>query len=173
MSDFVDIRTAKVHNPAGTMQVLYFAPVDDFLTIGAPSASPATLAERNVIATDHTFDAADGFLKLELEVDKQDLMGEYIGNVLGADQAFNFTGFATGMSDEQMALMEMISQHKHIVLVPTKDNKLIQLGGENNGVLIKPSLQVGKESDGERGYNVAITFYGRALRYDGTVTFKP
>lgn len=173
MSDFVDIRTAKERNPAGTKRVIYFAPIDDFLTIGALPTSPATLAERNVIVADHTFDAADGFIKLELETDKQDLVSEYIGNVMGGDQAFNFTGFATGMGDDQLALMEMISQQKHIVLVPLKDGKVIQLGEEDNGVMIKASLQIGKESDGERGFNVAITHYGRAVRYDGTITFKP
>jgi hypothetical protein len=171
MPDFVDIRTAKERNPAGTKRILYFAPIDSFLAIGAAPATPATLAEANVIVADHTFTSPAGFYKLELELDKQDLVSEYIGNVMGGDQAMNFTGFATGMGDDQIALFEKVTQEKHIVLIPLKDGKVLQLGEADNGVMIKAALQIGKESDGERGWNVAVTHYGRVLRYDGDITF--
>ena len=171
MPDFVNIRTAKQRNPAGTKRVLYFAPIDSFLVIGAVPTAPGTLAAQNVIVADHTFTSPAGFFKVELELDKQDMVGEYIGNVMGGDQAINFTGFATGMGDDQIALFEKITQEKHIVLIPLKDGKILQLGEEDNGVMVKASPQVGKESDGERGWNVAVTHYGRVLRYDGDVTF--
>jgi hypothetical protein len=171
MPDYTNIRTAQERNPAGTKRTLYFAPLDSFDSIGAAPASPATLAEANVISDDHTFTAPAGFFKLELETDKQDLVSEYIGNVMGGDQAINFTGFATGMGDDQIALFEKLVQEKHIVLVPLKDGKVLQLGEEDNGVMFKAAAQVGKESDGERGFNVSVTHYGRILRYGGTVTF--
>lgn len=171
MVDYVDIRTAKERNPAGTKRTLYFAPVDDFLVIGDVPTTPATLAEANVIVADHTFTSPKGFYKLELETDKQDLVSEYIGNVMGGDQALNFTGFATGMGDEQIALFEKLVQEKHIVLVPLKDGKILQLGDADNGVMFKAALQIGKESDGERGWNVSVQHFGRVVRYDGDVTF--
>lgn len=170
MPDFTHIRTAQERNPAGTKRKLLFAPIDSFLVIGDVPAAPATLAEANVIVADHTFTAPAGFYELELETDKNDLTSEYIGNVMGGDQALNFTGFTTGMGDDQIALFEKLVQMKHIVLVPLKDGKVLQLGDADNGVMFKAALQVGKESDGERGWNVTVTHYGRVVRYDGTIT---
>lgn len=173
MPDYTNIRTAKERNPAGTKGVLYFAPLDDFATIAATPPTPATLAEANVIADDHTFSVGKNFFKLELETAKNDLVGEYIGEVMGGDQKIEFTGFATGLGDDQLALFEKLTQEKHIVLVPLKDGKVIQLGSEDNGVMFKASTQIGSEADGERGTNVTVTHYGRWQRYDGAVSFTP
>jgi hypothetical protein len=171
MVDYIDIRTDKARNPAGPKRVLYFCPLDDFTVIAEPPANPATLEEANVIDANHTHPTDKGFFKLELETDKNELTSEYIGEVMGGDQAFEFTGFATGMGDAQIALFEKLVQEKHIVLIPTKDNKYLQLGEPDNGVMFKAAFQLGKESDGERGFNVSVKHFGRMQRYDGTITF--
>jgi len=171
--DFTNIRTAKERNPAGTKRVVYFAPMDDFITIGAPVDPPTTVDEMNVISTDHAFNIGKNFYKIELETDKQDLVGESIGEVMGGDMAFDWSGFATGLGDDQMGLFDKLTFEKHIVLVPLKDGKVIQLGEEDNGVMFKRSVQIGKESDGERGFPLTLKHFGRILRYDGVVSFTP
>ena len=173
MADYTDIRTEKARNPSGTKRVIYFAPMDDFTTIGAVPDAPVTLAETNVIAIDHVFAVGKKFWKIELETDKQDFVGEGIGEVMGGDLAIDWTGFATGLSDDQLALFDKLTFEKHIVLVPLKDGKVIQLGEEDNGVMFKRGVQFGKESDGERGFPLAIKHFGRVIRYDGVVSFTP
>ena len=135
--DFTDIATAKERNPAGTKRVIYFAPMADFLSIAAPVDPPVNIEDTVTIATDHAFAVGKNFYKLELEIDKQDLVGEGIGDVMGGDLAIDWSGFATGFSANQLGLIEKLCFEKQIVMVPLKDGKVIQLGEDDNGVMFK------------------------------------
>jgi hypothetical protein len=170
MADYIDIKTSKQRNPAGTKRGFYFAPTRTFDVLADVPANPLELKDQNVIVDDHEFTTPYGFYFVELETDMNELNSEYIGQVKGGDNAFNFTGFAAGMSDEQIAAFENVTQEEHIVLIPLKDGKIMQLGEKDMGVSIRTSFQAGKESDGNRGYNIAITHYGRVVRYAGLIT---
>lgn len=171
--DLVDLKFPKTNNPSGTKLVLYIAPVDSFDSIGAVPTAPATLAEANVIATDHTFAAASGkgFVKVELEVNKNDLQAAMMGAVSGGARKHTFTGFHTNASDEALAFFEIAAREKQIILVPLSDGKLIQLGEENNGAMIKADFGIGTQDGGERGFPITAEYYGYTSRYNGTVTF--
>lgn len=170
--DYADLTIPVANNPSGTKLVFYHAPMSKMLTIGERPTAPATLAEANVIVTDHTFTAPDGFVKVELEVNKNNVADESMGAVTGGHKKRTFSGFISGLSDEQMAHLEMIEREKHIVLVPTKDGKLIQLGEKDNGAMITATHDTGVDDGGERGFVITATWYGYRLRYDGTLTLQ-
>lgn len=171
--DLADLRHQRAYNPAGTKQVFYVAFPEDFDTIGALPDAPATLAERNVIVTDHTFAAASGkgFVKVELEVNKNALDAVKQAAVKGGAKKISFTGFHTGVSDEALAFMELVEQGSIIALVPFADGKVFQLGEENNGAWMRSDFATGQQDGGERGFPVLVEYYGRLARYDGTITF--
>lgn len=171
--DLTDLKHPKTNNPAGTKLVMYVAPVDDFDAIGAVPDAPATLAEANVIVTDHTFAAASGkgFRKVELEVNKNDLQAAMMGAVMGGARKHTLTGFHTNASDEALAWFETAAREKHVILLPAADGKLFQLGEENNGAMLKADFGLGTQDGGERGFTITAEWYGYTSRYDGTVTF--
>jgi len=174
MADYTDILIPAADNPSGTKQVLYFAPLADFETIAAEGGlGAATLDDVSAIATDHTFKTGKNFLKMELEINKNEVMNEYQGAVRGNHDKFTFTGFIANITATQLGLVRKARAEHHIILVPLIDGLVLQLGEEGNGAIFKSSLQTGLQEGGERGMNITIEAYHYPKLYTGAVSFTP
>lgn len=173
MPEFTDLGIPKANNPAGTKLLLSIAALGDFTTISKPAAVPATLAETNLISTDHDFATGKKFWKLELEVNKNELNAEIMGAVNGAARKHTYTGFVSGLSPAMAGWMEKAQNEKLLAMVHLADDQVIQLGEENNGAMLQANFQTGVNDGGERGWLVTVTWYGRTLLYTGVISYTP
>jgi hypothetical protein len=173
MPEFTDLAIPKANNPAGTKLLLSIAALSDFTTIAVPAAVPATLAETNVISTDHDFATGKKFWKLELELNKNELNAEIMGAVTGAARKHTYTGFMSGLSAAQVGWLEKAQNQKLLIMAHLSDGQVIQLGEEDNGAMLQSNFQTGVSDGGERGWPVTITWYGRTMLYTGVISYTP
>lgn len=168
---YADVMQPKTGNPSGTKLIMSFAPIDTFATIEKPTNPGTTLGDGVKITSDHTFKTDGRFFKLEVEVNKNELNDEYQGDVIGNAQKQTFTGFASGMSEEQADLLRKAQNEKHIVLVHLADGKVRQIGVEHNGATITANGATGTQDGGERGFNITAMAYHENLYYDGEISY--
>lgn len=168
---YADVFSPKKSNPSGTKLLLSFAPISTFATISEPTSPGSNLGDGVKITADHTFATGGRFYKLELETNKNDLQGEYSGEARGNHQKQTFTGFASGLSEEQADLLRQAKNEKHIVMVHLKDGRVKQLGVENDGATIKYGSQTGNDDGGDRGMNITVEAYHDDLFYEGAISY--
>lgn len=171
--DFADQFQPNADNPSGTKLMLSFAPLDDFETIAKPADNPSVLGELSTIADDHAFKTGKCFKKFELEVNKNELLAEIQGAVVGGSEKFDINGFQSNFSPAQADTSRLLRRTKHIILLELPDGQVLQLGQENNGAMVKLGMQTGTQEGGERGMPLNVVSYHYAQFYTGTVSYTP
>jgi hypothetical protein len=128
-----------------------------------------------VIVDDHTFkDAADGWAKMYLTLDSNQLKADITGERDGRGLKITFDGFHPGNKPEALEFFRVVKNLGLIMLVPDADGTYIQVGSEGLPVELAPGYDSGKLSSGRRGWGVKGEAYATGLFiYAGDVKMKP
>lgn len=163
-------------NTPGLLGYVYFAPESWFETIAkAPALNPTAAAGTSVIiAESHSFKAGKGFLQLYITLDSNSLKADIVGERDGRGLKIEFEGFHPGSKPESLELLNIVKNIGGIMLVPTPDDQLIQVGAQGLPVELSPSFGTGTLSSGRRGTTVKGECYATGIRiYKGDVVEKP
>ena len=169
--DLIDLKFKGEKNPSGTGTFISVIPLDDLETIQGLPASPATMAERLVIATDHVVKTGKKWIQIDLDLDENEFNGEGIEESLGSSDKLEFTGLIPNFSDEINGSLDYVGNMKCMVMVHLLDGKVLQLGDENIHAEIYKKFATGKVSSGTRGYSLTIRSYGSIVRYSGAISY--
>lgn len=172
--EVTDILNSGANNPSGTKLILAIAPESDFETLQAPVGTGGTdntdLVE---IKSAHVFLQSKGFLKIEVETNKNEVNFEQQGAVLGGNHKQSFTGFVSGLSATMLGSLELFKRVRIIALVQLPDGQTFQLGSADRGASLKYNFQTGTDEGGERGAAITIEYYGLPQLYSATISYKP
>ncbi len=161
-------------NPSGTKLLVSFAPISHFLSIKKPLGSAgADNTDLVTIKTDHTFKTGKRFLKLEVEMNKNDYNAEQQGAVLGGSQKPMYTGFVSNLTPEILGGLTLAKREGMIALVHLADDQVLQLGQENNSARLSYNSQVGLSEGGERGNAITIQAFHDTIFYQGAISYIP
>lgn len=161
-------------NMGGTKQLVYFAPVRDFLSIKKPPASPTTLADKVKITTDHTFNTGKCFQKLYVTLDSGSLDSELQGERDGKSFKNKFKMFYPGSDEEIMGFVAQAKNDRMIYLVPMPDGKVRQVGSEDFHAETLPKFMTGTNGGGRRGYEIEVeSMAPNEYLYSGVISLTP
>ena len=120
--------TGDTSNMGGTTQTMYWAPVDDFATLSAPTPTPTTPAERVTISDDHVFNTGKCFKSIYLTLDKATIEALLQGDRDGKSFKNMFKGFTPGAKADLLGFISVIKNEKFIAIIKLSDTVMIQLG---------------------------------------------
>ena len=153
----------------GMSQVLYFCPIADIATFGAPpSAPPAN--KKYTISTPHICKTGKKFSKMYVGIEKGQLAFESLGNRDAS--GYNVTGSAyiPGDSDDLNYFANEAQGDRFIVIMKRADGKLIQIGTEDYPATIRAAHDSETVTGDSSGYSVNIQAYMPfKLIYDAAV----
>lgn len=172
--EVTDILNSGASNPSGTKLILAIAPESDFESLQSPVGSAGTDNSDLVeIKSAHVFNTGKGFLKIEVETNKNEVNFEQQGAVLGGHHKQSFTGFASGLSAAMLGTLELFKRVRIIALVQLPDGQAFQLGSADRGARLMYNYQTGTDEGGERGASITIEYYGLPQLYSASISYKP
>lgn len=162
------------NNMGGTQQVIYYAPIRDFLSIKTVAAAPTTPEEAVDITTTHTFKTGFCFKKLYCTLDKGTVEIEPQGERDGRSFKVKSKIFYPGAKSDAMGLAALIKNDKLIVVVPLTDGKNIQIGSEALQAEMVPKFTAATNGSGLRGWEFDIESMAPVpYVYKGTISLVP
>ena len=170
-------KSEQTNKEGGYKNVVLFAPVDTFLTMGVPTNAPAVAGDKVSISDDHTFGAEDGFISLLSKKHSVTTTSESTGDD-GAKSLVHKAKFVL-LGDDASTLEQMRDMLNDDIVWLVKDqdcantDTFIQLG---DGCL-QPTATIsfdGKTTaEGLKEYTVELSVKDKKFFYSGTVTQKP
>lgn len=164
-------------NMGGLTQRLYFARVQDFLSIKVPVAPFTTPDDLVTISTAHTFNTGKCFKKLYCTMDKGKLDAKGQGEIDG--KSFKLEGeiFYPGSLADAHGFASQVKNDNFILLVEqpdSADNGHIQVGTEMFPAKISPEFTTATNSSGVKGYTFKFEAMSpRVYVYSGTIALTP
>lgn len=175
LKKFGTTETAK-NRDGGYKALVFFAPVDSFSSIKAPTVTTA-LGDKKKISTAHTFGAEDGFISLMCKIHSVKSKSGSVGDdgVKSLEHEFEF--IVTGDSAEHLEQFETTLNERSIFLLKDQDcinaTDYVQFGDD----CLQPTMTVEFDSmdtsTGIKNYKVSGKIKGHKYFYTGTVTEKP
>ncbi|MFA6261078.1 MAG: hypothetical protein WC760_06400 [Bacteroidia bacterium] len=175
--DLADLTNPGTSTPrAGLPRYAYIAKIDDILTLQAPSAAPATLAERVNIATAHVMKTGKKFIQFYCAPNKGMIETKSVGDqkFVAADTEVKL--FYPGDDATTRGLLELLQNEDLIGLVPNKNDDLIlQIGDKHSPAFVKSfRLTWGGKSGDEWGMEITFSYDGYSPRvYDAVIPVEP
>jgi hypothetical protein len=170
------IAKADIKNRDGGYKALiYFAPVDTFTTIAAPSAT-ALMGDRKKITDNHTFPVDEGFISLLCKLHSVTSKGTTIGDEGAQSIQWEFEGSILGDSAFAQEELETILNDNNIFLLKDQDclnaGEFVQFGDECLQPTIKLEFDGKTTKEGNKEYKITGTVKSKKFWYSGAVTEK-
>ncbi len=166
---YADVTIPAEANPGGTSINAFFIPVADIATYGTITTPVVNPGDAITISGNHVPVSGKRFYKVQIEVNKGELAGEFQGDVLGGISRKEFTGFVSGASANAIAVLEKAKRENLLFFVELPDGKVLQLGTNKVPARLRTGFQTGTNEGGERGTNVTVHSYQDTLFYKGTL----
>jgi hypothetical protein len=167
---------AAKNRDGGYKNVIYFAPVDTFLSIKAPTPTPTALGDTKKITTAHTFNAPAGFISLTSKMHAVKTKTTSIGDDGVQQLEHEFEGIVTGDSAEHLEQFEAMLNDNCIFLVKDQNcqsaNDLVQFGDECLTPTIKVEFDSADTNSGVKNYKITGKVRGKKYFYSAVVTEK-
>jgi len=160
-------------NRPGVKKTVYLAPLRAFDVIGAVADPEAADNTRITVATDHTFQATEGFIKCYTTADTGQLLAESVGERDGRNHSVKLNFFHPGAKADALAFADAAQYDEYIILAETLEGDFIQLGEADLGADIMSNFDSGTLSSGRKGWSFTAEYFGSLKLYTGTVTVKP
>ncbi|MGI4833295.1 MAG: hypothetical protein ACRYFK_07520 [Janthinobacterium lividum] len=162
-------------NTPGLLGYVLLAREDAFSKIAKAPKTGVKAGDTAVIVDNHTFkDPADGFAKVYITLDSNQLKAAITGERDGRGLKLNFEGFHPGNKAEALEFFRVVKNLGLIMLVPDADGTYLQVGAEGLPVELAPDYDSGKLSSGRRGWMIKGEAYANGLYiYAGDVKIKP
>jgi len=161
-------------NMGGTTQRLWFAPIRDFLTIGAVDPNAATLPLSVTVAVDHVFKTGKKFNVMYVTMDSGQLDDELQGDRDGKSFKTKMKGFHPGMTAAVVGAMNQFKNDKMLCLIELPDGSIRQIGSEQFYAEIMPKFSTGTNSGSRRGFEFEIeSMSPRPYIYTGAISVTP
>lgn len=161
----------------GYKALIFFAPVDTFLSIKQPTPTPAALGDTKKITTAHTFGVDDGFISLLCKLHSVTSKSTTTGDEGSQSIEHTFEGIVLGDSAVLQEELEGIMNDNSIFLIKDQDcinaTELVQFGDECLQPNIKLEFDGKTTKEGLKEYKLTGTVKGKKFWYSGTVTEKP
>lgn len=159
---------------AGLQEIGYICSVVDLQTIQGLPASPATPADKYVIATPHACKTGKKFLKIYVSKEKGNISYKKMGNMDGGGFEITVQVFVPGDSKEQTYIANESQFDRFICLIPDKEGIINQVGTENNPAVIQFDFSTEVVTGDGKGYMGRITAYQPfKIIYDAAVPLTP
>ena len=174
--DYLDLTgpDGQTPNMGGLQQKFYFARVDDFATIGSPSASPTTPGDTVEISTAHTFKTGKCFRVGYCTLDKGGFKADAQGDRDGESFKQEGTVFVPGSDVELHGFASLSKSDRFIALMPMPDGKVMQIGNAMFYANVKSAFDTASNSSGVRGYTFTWESMGpRNLVYSAAISLTP
>ncbi len=161
-------------NTPGLLGFVYVAREDSFKKIAVAPKTGTVPGETAIIADDHEFaDASDGWAKVYITLDSNQLKADIVGERDGRGLKINFEGFHPGNSAEKLEFFRVVKNLGLLMLVPDADGNYFQVGSKGLPVELSPGFDSGKLSSGRRGFGVKGEAYATGLfLYTGAIKEK-
>ena len=161
-------------NTPGLLGYVYVAREDAFKIIAKAPKTGTVPGETAIIADDHIFsDPADGWAKVYLTLDSNQLKADIVGERDGRGLKITFEGFHPGNDAIKLEFMRVIKNLGLLMLVPDADGNYFQVGAQGLPVELSPGFDSGKLSAGRRGFGVKGEAYATGLfLYQGVIKEK-
>lgn len=162
-------------NTPGLLGFVYVAREDAFKSIAKAPKTGTTAGETAVIKANHEFkDAADGWAKVYITLDSNQLKAAIVGERDGRGLKVTFEGFHPGNKATTLEFARIVKNLGLIMLVPDADGTFLQVGAEGLPVELAPDYDSAKLSAGRRGFLVKGEAYATGLYiYEGDIKVKP
>lgn len=172
---FTPTETAK-NRDGGYKAKVFFAPVDTFLAIQQPTASPTVLGDTKKITTAHTFTSPAGFISLLSKMHSVKSKTSSIGDDGVQQLEHEFEAIITGDSAEHLEQLEGMLNDNLIWLLKDQDcvnaTDHVQFGDECLSPTIKLEFDSADTNTGVKNYKLTGKIRGHKYFYSGTVTEK-
>ncbi len=161
----------------GYKPLIYFAPVETFLSIKNPTASPTLLGDLKKITTAHTFTSPAGWISMLCKVHSVTSKCTTVGED-GATR-LQWTFEATFLGDkpellEQLEGMQLFNDA--IFIIKDQDcinaTDFVQFGDECSQPILKVDFDGKTTKEGLKEYKITGTITGKKFFYSGTLTEK-
>ena len=161
-------------NTPGLLGYVYLAREDAFKKISKAPKVGLAPGDTAIITADHEFENADdGWAKVYLTLDSNQLKADIVGERDGRGVKITFDGFHTGNDATKLEFFRIIKNLGLLMLVPDADGNFFQVGAEGLPVELAPSYDSGKLSSGRRGFGVKGEAYATGLYlYQGAIKVK-
>ena len=167
---------AAVNRDGGYKPKIFFCPIDTFLAIQKPTASPTALGDTKKIATAHTFTSPAGFFSLYAKDHSVKTKSTSVGDDGVKQIEHEFEVIVTGDSAEHLEQFEAMLNDDLMILLKDQDcinaTDHVQYGDE----CLTPTLSIEFDSadtnTGVKYYKITGKIRGHKYFYTGTVTEK-
>jgi hypothetical protein len=161
-------------NTPGLRGYVYIAQETAFKTIATAPKVGLKPGDTAVIAADHEFlDPTDGWVKVYITLDSNQLKADIVGERDGRGLKINFEGFHPGNDAVALEFWRVAKNLGLLMLVPDADGNYFQVGSEGLPVELAPGYDSGKLSSGRRGFGVKGEAYATGLYlYEGAIKVK-
>lgn len=168
--------SGETNKEGGYKQVVFFAPVDTFLSIKAPTASPTVAGDKTSITTSHTFTSPAGFISLCSKKHSVTTTTETTGDD-GAQSLIHKCKFELlGDNASTLEQLQDLLNDSCIWLLKDQDcltaTNYVQFGDECLQPTAKISFDGKTTADGLKMYTIELTVKAKKFFYSGTVTEK-
>lgn len=161
-------------NMGGTKQVIYYAPVRDFLSIKVPNPAASTPDAVVKITDTHTFKVGFCFKKLYCTLDKGQVDIEPQGERDGKSVKTVAKIFHPGAKAEVFGFASLAKNDKFIAIIPMADGTNVQIGSADFYAEISPKFGSSTNSGGTRGHEFEVSSMNpKPLIYTGVISTTP
>ncbi|MDO7877821.1 hypothetical protein Q5H93_24000 [Hymenobacter sp. ASUV-10] len=161
-------------NTPGLRGYVLLAREDAFATIAKPPTAFGAPGDTAVITTPHSFIDGEGWSKVYLTLDSNQLKADIVGERDGRGTKITFEGFHPGNKAAVLEFARVVKNLGLIMLVPDADGTFLQVGSEGLPVELAPNYDSAKLSSGRRGFIVKGEAYASGLViYNAAITMKP